>query len=195
MQAEEEAAERKRREEEKRKNEEEKRRNEEERRRKEEEESKRAAAAAAAADDKMQGEDGLVMTSELAKKLPITVTAAWDFETQDPEELGFKKGDKVTIVSLGEDEGWVMGTLRGGRGLVPTTHLESYADQGVSTGAGGGKAAMAEWDYEAQGDDELTLKEGERITILGQSEDEGWLNAHNAAGKRGLVPNTHIKMI
>jgi len=46
-------------------------------------------------------------------------------------------------------------------------------------------------NYTARNHDELSLKMGDEITLLGPSEDEGWHIAE-LNGKRGQVPGTHI---
>ena len=46
-----------------------------------------------------------------------------------------------------------------------------------------------------QDDEELSFKEGEEITVIRQSQDAGWLLAENKAGRRGLVPETHLKKV
>ena len=80
----------------------------------------------------------------------------WDFDTTDPEELPMKKGEKLKILAMGDDEGWVVGINQaGGKGLVPTTHLGKAtstpaAPGGVPQAATGTKVATAEWNYEAQ---------------------------------------------
>lgn len=46
---------------------------------------------------------------------------------------------------------------------------------------------------DGQGDDELNLKEGEKLKVIGKSPDEGWVMAENASGSKGFIPETHIK--
>ena len=47
--------------------------------------------------------------------------------------------------------------------------------------------------WHEQSVDELALKEGDELKVIGKSPDEGWVVAENAAGGRGVVPETHIK--
>ena len=88
--------------------------------------------------------------------LPMDAVMEWDFDTTDPEELPMKKGEKLKILAMGDDEGWVVGQGKAGvMGLVPTTHLGKAtstpaAPGGVPQAATGTKVATAEWNYEAQ---------------------------------------------
>ena len=56
-----------------------------------------------------------------AKKLP-TCIALFDYEGQEADELTFKVGDVITILSK-EDEGWWTGNLRGKKGLFPSNYV------------------------------------------------------------------------
>lgn len=57
-------------------------------------------------------------------------------------------------------------------------------------------AAVALHDYHAQEDDELTLRRGESVDILGHAEGETeWVQAVDADGKVGLLPLTYVKLI
>ena len=61
------------------------------------------------------------MSKEL---LPVDAVAEWDYEPSDAEELGVKKGQRIQIVDMGVDWGWVIGQDQAGKlGLVPMTHL------------------------------------------------------------------------
>ena len=39
----------------------------------------------------------------------------------------------------------------------------------------------AEWDYDAVSPDELSIRKGDELVVLGDGEDEGWLLAETAA--------------
>ncbi|XP_043919854.1 sorting nexin-9 [Protopterus annectens] len=59
-------------------------------------------------------------------------------------------------------------------------------------------AAMAcvLYDFDAEpGNDELSVKEGEIITVTNPDVGGGWLEAKNGQGKRGLVPTDYVEMV
>ncbi|KAJ3239347.1 Unconventional myosin-Ie [Chytriomyces hyalinus] len=56
-----------------------------------------------------------------AKKLP-QCKALYDYDATEADELSFKAGDIITIVS--KDEGWWTGNLRGQKGLFPANYTE-----------------------------------------------------------------------
>lgn len=63
-----------------------------------------------------------------------------------------------------------------------------------------GGAAAGEWtavfDYEAAGDEELTLRRGDRVQVLSQdwavSGDEGWWAGRLASGRVGVFPSSYV---
>ena len=95
------------------------------------------------------------------------VTSAWPYDALEGDELSFKKGDQFAVLDKGEDSGWIYvqqlgGNAAGCRGLIPSTHLE---------------AVTAAWAWEAQEEDELSFRKGDKLTILGPGEDEVMLLA------------------
>ncbi|KAJ3119118.1 Unconventional myosin-Ie [Phlyctochytrium bullatum] len=56
------------------------------------------------------------------KKLP-QCKALYDYEASEADELSFKAGDIITIVSK-DDEGWWTGTFKGKKGLFPANYTE-----------------------------------------------------------------------
>lgn len=102
------------------------------------------------------------------------VIAAWPYDAKEEDELTFEHGDRFAVLDKGQDSGWVyverVGVGSAGcKGLIPSTHLE---------------AVEVAWDWCALADDELTVKAGDRLVILGLGEDEVLLRA-SATGRRG----------
>lgn len=65
----------------------------------------------------------------------------------------------------------------------------------VSFAAPLGKPATALYDFEAQGDDELTVEEGDRLFVLDDtSDDDWWKCAMQSDGKEGVVPASYIEL-
>ncbi len=56
-----------------------------------------------------------------------------------------------------------------------------------------GLEAVALYDFQAQGDDELTVAEGDSLWIIEQEGDEWW-KCRNANGDEGVVPASYIEV-
>lgn len=55
-----------------------------------------------------------------------------------------------------------------------------------------GVRAVASHRYVAQSSDELSFEKGSVLTIVGDGDDEGWLQAIDAGGKKGCVPLSRL---
>jgi hypothetical protein len=61
-------------------------------------------------------------------------------------------------------------------------------------GAGAGvESALVLYDFDAQGEDELTVRENEAVTVVDKENDEWWL-VRNSAGQEGVVPAQYVQM-
>lgn len=56
------------------------------------------------------------------------------------------------------------------------------------------ESANVLYDFEADGDDELTVHEGEVLTIVDKENDEWW-QVRNAQGKEGVVPAQYVELV
>ncbi|PWN42572.1 hypothetical protein IE81DRAFT_301880 [Ceraceosorus guamensis] len=55
------------------------------------------------------------------------------------------------------------------------------------------EACIALYDFEAQGDDELSVAENEKLTLV-ERENEDWWKVRNASGSEGVVPASYIEL-
>lgn len=60
-------------------------------------------------------------------------------------------------------------------------------------GAHAGEAAVALYDFAAQGDDEMSVAEGEALWIVERDGDEWW-KCRNAKGEEGVVPASYVEV-
>jgi len=111
--------------------------------------------------------------------VPYDATASWGYEPQADDELTLIEGATYTVLELLTDPGWgvAQDPKTGNQGLIPLNHLTPVssielpsfpqlgaesADQQVATMAVGElpMSVVAQFDYDAEYDDELSLKEG-----------------------------------
>ncbi|CAO1631311.1 unnamed protein product [Jaminaea pallidilutea] len=65
----------------------------------------------------------------------------------------------------------------------------------AANGHGGdGEPAMALYDFEAQGDDELSVAENEKLTLV-ERENDDWWKVRNADGQEGVVPASYVEVV
>ncbi len=63
----------------------------------------------------------------------------------------------------------------------------------MTPSAGDGESAIALYEFAADGDDELTVAEGEVLTVLERDGDEWW-KCKNAHGAEGVVPASYLEL-
>ena len=125
------------------------------------------------------------------------VTAEYDYTAQTDEELSFYEGQVLFLLET-EDENWYKALLifpgpEGGwerqEGLVPATYISSEASEPIWN-------VTATYAYDATGDDEITLIEGEYLWIYDDRDKDWWLAAKSLPDGTGidvgLVPSTYV---
>ncbi|OAL74601.1 hypothetical protein A7D00_0195 [Trichophyton violaceum] len=60
--------------------------------------------------------------------------------------------------------------------------------------AGSGIQAIAQYDYEKAEDNEIELREGERITNIDMVDEDWWLGV-NSSGEAGLFPRNYVELV
>ena len=63
----------------------------------------------------------------------------------------------------------------------------------AATAPAGEEVCVVLYDFEAGGDDELTVSEGENLTIVEKENDEWWL-VRNSRGQEGVVPAQYVEI-
>eukprot|EP00808_Paulinella_micropora_P021484 g25932.t1 len=62
-----------------------------------------------------------------------TVVALWAFEAQNEQEISFKQGDQIQVITA-EGDGWWEGmNAEGQRGLFPSNYVETVMDENMTT--------------------------------------------------------------
>ncbi|KAK4545706.1 hypothetical protein LTR36_002660 [Oleoguttula mirabilis] len=69
-----------------------------------------------------------------------------------------------------------------------------HTEDARSAGQSGGKEAIAQYDYEKAEDNELELREGERVTNIDMVDDDWWMG-QNSRGESGLFPSNYVELV
>ncbi|XP_067848753.1 SH3 domain-containing kinase-binding protein 1 isoform X2 [Heptranchias perlo] len=124
------------------------------------------------------------------------------YKAQHEDELTISVGDIVTNIKK-EDEGWWEGELDGRRGLFPDNFVREIKkdvkkeSQPVKPTEMLGaekirsRRCQVAFSYAPQNEDELELKIGDVIEVLGEVEEGWWEGILN--GKSGMFPSNFIK--
>ncbi|KAF5382339.1 hypothetical protein D9757_008459 [Collybiopsis confluens] len=121
----------------------------------------------------------------------------FDFTATSDFELSVNEGSVVDIIEHDDGSGWVKVRDGRGNGLVPASYLE-YVDPTSTNDQESGQYVKSLYTYQAQGVDELDLKEGELIELSGgasggQNYGEGWWEGISSSGQKGIFPSNYVR--
>ncbi|KAF8558331.1 hypothetical protein OG21DRAFT_1475027 [Imleria badia] len=131
----------------------------------------------------------------------------FDFSASSPFELSVSEGTIVHVVEEDDGSGWVKVTdNHGGKGLVPASYLETADVKSLELSGGSerpqasGQFVRVIYDYEAQGPDELSIKEGETLELSsgpygGQNRADGWWEGYSNDGTKGIFPSNYHRLL
>ena len=112
--------------------------------------------------------------------------AVYDYFQAYEEDLTFKKGDNIKLVSV--DGEWATGEFNGRQGYFPFKYVDK--SQFVVDKSNGVKYS-AVYPYTAQNDDEITFCTGDVINLISKSTDNWWRG--ELRGKIGLFPANYVQ--
>ena len=145
-----------------------------------------------------------------------TAIAQYDYEKAEDNELELQEGEQITDIDMVDEDWWMGVNSKGEQGLFPSNYVElveigAGASAGAAVGGGGaspaapaqaatqqGRTATAQYDYEAQEDNELSFPENAKIadvvgirlflaTIVDEMTD---IAGRNSQTKTGGLGNT-----
>lgn len=128
--------------------------------------------------------------------------ALYPYDAGGDDETTIVSGEALEVLELDDGSGWTSVRLSAGPGLVPTSYLEITEEskkKGPSVppkrGAKRVQYVEAIYDYQADGDDEITVKAGDRIVLIQDDTDgSGWTEGE-IDGRRGMVPTSYVKRL
>ncbi|KAM9329334.1 sorbin and SH3 domain-containing protein 2 [Gastrophryne carolinensis] len=128
--------------------------------------------------------------------------AVYDFKAQTAKELSFKKGDTVYILRK-IDKNWYEGEHHGRVGIFPISYVEKIGPAEKSQPVRPPPPAqvreigeaITKYNFTADTNVELTLKKGDRVTIL-KKVDQNWFEGKIAGTSRqGIFPVSYVEII
>ncbi|GAV30378.1 hypothetical protein PMKS-003889 [Pichia membranifaciens] len=137
--------------------------------------------------------------------------AEYDYEKDEDNEIGFTEGEKIIDIEF-VDEDWWQGTNSSGEtGLFPASYVNLIEVSSSAPASSGpappslpsrdlpveeaksvGLSAVAEYDYDATEENELTFKEGDIINDIDKVDDDWWLGSLN--GEKKLFPANYVTL-
>ncbi|KAJ5072253.1 sh3 and f-bar domain-containing protein [Anaeramoeba ignava] len=131
------------------------------------------------------------------------VKAEFDYKGTESTDLQFNSGDIVHVLKK-HDQDWWEGEVNGKRGLFPANHVkpidndekpqqETTQNVNVDDNIQIGDKCTVVFPYDSQADGELSIVEGETVTI--SRIDSGWFVGENESGQSGAFPGNYVKKV
>eukprot|EP00941_MAST-03F_sp_MAST-3F-sp1_P001713 g1713.t1 len=132
--------------------------------------------------------------------------ALYDYEATEGDGLDLEEGDELTILDV--DGEWSEGTNTNGEsGWFPTNYVEKVKAKAkkkalpalplpskiVNDTSGGTITVRALYDFDATDEEEMTIREGDLITLIDQDDDDWWTGT--CSGKTGCFPRTYVEIV
>jgi hypothetical protein len=138
----------------------------------------------------------------------------FSYKQDHEDELNLNVGDIIDILGE-EEEGWWRGILHGKQGVFPSNFVEEIvpvptkltsSKENLTNSAGGNNVpplfakptkilCEVKFPYKAQNEDELTLKEGDLVTLLSKDgQDPGWWKGE-LNGVVGVFPDNFVTVL
>lgn len=136
-------------------------------------------------------------------------TALYQYVASDADEVSIEAGQLFTLVEADEGSGWTRITVDGQTGLVPTSYLQISAPAPASEAGGSRKGPAvapkrgakrvqyleALYDYDADGDDEISIRAGDKIVLVQDDTDgSGWTEGE-LNNQRGMFPTLYVRKL
>ncbi|KAI4488097.1 hypothetical protein M0804_004945 [Polistes exclamans] len=130
----------------------------------------------------------------------------YPFNAQFPNELNFGVGEVVHLIKHIDSE-WMEGSIDDNKGIFPVSYVNIVVDcpemkltevvlskednSTEYTLLEPGTMAKVEYTFKAQMDGDISVKEGDIVTIISIA-NEDWINVKNVNGEIGLCPRGYL---
>ncbi|KAI0461142.1 hypothetical protein LJB42_001157 [Komagataella kurtzmanii] len=139
---------------------------------------------------------------ESTKTPSITqATALYDYTAEEDNEISITEGELIVEIEKVDEEWWIGVNSKGEKGLFVASYVKEVSvvpsnkkpvppPPAPRSQSPKRKIVVAEYDYDAAEDNELTFKEGDKIEVLDQPDDDWWLG--QVGGQKGLFPSNYV---
>ncbi|KAG0006715.1 hypothetical protein BGZ65_004795 [Modicella reniformis] len=125
----------------------------------------------------------------------IQAHVIYDYKATSPGELTVKAGDVVTVVEGDDGSGWVTCRLNGSTpGLIPASYIEIEQFYEASSETAPVQQVRALYDYDAQSNLELSIREGDIIALTSMDCSEGWWEG-TLRGVTAQFPANYVELL
>lgn len=126
----------------------------------------------------------------------MEVIVEYDYNAKEPGELSIKKGDVIKDV-VKKSGGWWEGILNGKKGVFPDNFVQSCDKDPVNLRSKKDVTRIRQcrvvFSYSPIHEDELKLKVGDLINLIGEEEEGWWRGRLN--NKEGVFPSNFVEEI
>ncbi|KAG7528346.1 hypothetical protein FFLO_06223 [Filobasidium floriforme] len=146
--------------------------------------------------------------------------AMYDYDVSEFNEISFKEDDIIEGIEQTDPDWWTgVDPRTGNKGLFPSNYVEMVGDDaqeqeeeedvppppppppappaaggmGMGGAAAKGKTAIAQYDYEATEDNEISFAEGDEIIQIEETDPDWWTGTNAKTGKQGLFPANYVE--
>ncbi|KAF9904149.1 hypothetical protein EC991_002984 [Linnemannia zychae] len=118
----------------------------------------------------------------------------YDYDANSPGELTVRVGDLVTVLEGDDGSGWVTGQVNGSSGLIPLSYIEIEQFYEAPTEAAPIQKVRVLYDYDAQSNLELSIREGDIVVLTSTDCSEGWWEG-TLRGVTAQFPANYVELI
>ncbi|ODV95038.1 hypothetical protein PACTADRAFT_50862 [Pachysolen tannophilus NRRL Y-2460] len=128
--------------------------------------------------------------------------AEYSYDKDEDNEISFEEGELIVNIVFADEDWWKGTNSKGETGLFPSSYVkladaesakeEPKTEESHEPGVSSGKDAIADYDYDATEDNELTFKEGDLITDIEFIDEDWWLGTFGA--DRKLFPANYVTL-
>ncbi|KAF9523898.1 hypothetical protein CPB83DRAFT_647994 [Crepidotus variabilis] len=124
--------------------------------------------------------------------------ALFEYVATSEFELHVREGEKVRITEQDDGSGWVKVVNKDGdSGLVPASYIDDSIEVTRGPSQGAGERVRVLYPYNAQGSDELDLRQDEILELSpgGKDYGNGWWEGFDVRGRRGIFPSNYVELL
>ena len=123
--------------------------------------------------------------------------AKYDFSSESDEDLSFKKGDLLYIISPDEGDWWFAKAKHTGQeGYIPQNYVTKLRPPKPKPKPRMSSYPLyvAKYDYSSEGlsDKYLSFKKGDLFYMLNTVEGDWWFARAKHSGQEGYIPNNYV---